>query len=331
MLTQNQPIQGGRPSLNMSLPAGLIHRLAALLQLLRPAQWSKNVFVFAGVVFGQKLDHPESVVQALLAFACFCLVSSTVYIINDVHDRHEDRLHPRKCRRPVASGLIAPGAALLLALLTGTVGLAGAFLLDRAFFLVAVTYLLLQLAYTAGLKRQVLLDVILIGTGFVLRAIAGAVVVHVEISHWLVICTFTLCLFMGFSKRRCELIALNENGGDAGKHRKTLMFYTPDLLNQWTTLTAGIAVVSFILYATDERTVHVFKSNYLVYTLPLVVYAVFRFAFLVEHGRVDGPTDVVLKDRAFQAAIAAWGVAAVLIVYRGPQIAAWLAQWAQRT
>lgn len=315
----------------MSLPSGVIQRLAALVQLLRPAQWSKNVFLFAGLVFGQKLDHLESVVQALLAFGCFCLLSSTVYVVNDVHDRAEDRLHPRKCRRPVASGLISPALAMMTALVTGVVGLVGAFLLDRAFFLVAVTYLVLQFAYTAGLKRQVLLDVILIGTGFVLRAIAGAVVVHVEISHWLVICTFTLCLFMGFSKRRCELIALNENGGDAGKHRKTLSFYTPDLLNQWTTLTAGIAVVSFILYATDERTVHVFKSNYLVYTLPLVVYAVFRFAFLVEHGRVDGPTDVLLRDRPFQAAIAAWGVAVVVIVYRGPQIAAWLSQWTQRT
>ena len=183
----------------------------------------------------------------------------------------------------------------------------------------------MQGAYTQWLKHATLLDVIIIGLGFVLRAVAGAVLAHVEISPWLILCTFTLCLFMGFSKRRCELNVLAENGGtSAAQHRRTLAEYTPDLLNHMTTLSAGIAVVSFMLYATDRRTLEVFHTNYLVYTLPFVVYAIFRFALLVEHGRVDGPTAVVLHDRPFQAAIALWGLAVLIIVYRGQDLSVWL-------
>ncbi|MBK9118787.1 MAG: decaprenyl-phosphate phosphoribosyltransferase [Phycisphaerales bacterium] len=290
------------------------------LRLMRPEQWSKNVFLFAGLVFGQRLTDSAAVVTALLGFGCFCLVSSAVYIFNDIRDRQEDRLHPRKRTRPVAAGQVTPASAGLLAALLLGVGLLGAWQLDWPFFLTTSAYLVVQAFYTYGLKQVALLDVILIGIGFVLRAIAGAVVVNVEISPWLVICTFTLCLFMGFSKRRCELAALAEQADDAVRHRRTLGVYTPELLNHMTTVTAGIAVVSFLLYATDDKTVVKFQTEYLAYTLPLVVYAVFRFALLVEHGRVDGPTAVLVRDRPFQAAIALWSLAVVLIIYRG----AWL-------
>jgi 4-hydroxybenzoate polyprenyltransferase len=203
--------------------------------------------------------------------------------------------------------------------------LVGGWWLSPGLFVLALVYLVLQTGYTLALKQVVLLDIVCIGLGFVLRAMAGAVVVNVVISHWLVICTFTLCLFMGFSKRRCELSALAGHGpAIPGRHRKTLTFYTPDLLNHFTTLTAGIAIVSFLLYATDARTVHEFHTNYLVYTLPLVVYAIFRFAYLVEHGLVDGPTDVLLRDRPFQAAIVLWTAAATLIVYCGLDLQRWV-------
>jgi 4-hydroxybenzoate polyprenyltransferase len=305
-------------------PAGRVAaggRGRAYLRLLRPAQWSKNVFLFAGLVFGRKLLDPESLLWAALGFICFCVLSSAVYIFNDIHDRSEDRLHPRKRFRPVASGEIGVATATLLAITLLVLSLAGSWLLAPGLLVLAVVYVLLQTAYTLALKHVVLLDIVCIGLGFVLRAMAGAVVVHVAISHWLVICTFTLCLFMGFSKRRCELSALAENGGsNPGDHRRTLSLYTPELLNHFTTLTAGIAVVSFLLYATDARTVNEFHTNYLVYTLPLVVYAIFRFAYLVEHGRVDGPTDVLLRDRPFQAAIMIWALAATLIVYRGESL-----------
>lgn len=300
----------------------------AYIRLLRIPQWVKNVFVFAGLAFGRKLDHWPSVSATLLGFLCLCLLSSSVYVLNDWHDREEDRRHPRKCKRPIASGEVTPTAALLLWAVLLACGMIGSLALDRAFGLVALAYLVLQIAYTFALKHAVILDVIAIATGFVLRAIAGAVLIHVEISHWLVVCTFTLCMFMGFSKRRCELNAMAEagNGAAAHQHRRTLAVYTRDLLNHMTTLSAGIAVVCFLLYSTDQRTIREFGTNYLVYTLPIVVYAVFRFAVLVEHGQVDGPTEVMLRDRPFQAALVGWALAALLIVYRGTEIQQFLSR-----
>lgn len=300
----------------------------AYVRLLRPGQWTKNVFVFAGLIFGRKLTDIESVVYAVLGFICFCLVSSAVYVMNDIHDRNEDRLHPRKRTRPIASGAVSVPSAAAIAAGLLLMGLGGAALLDIPFFLVAAAYVVLQLFYTFWLKHAALVDVIMIGMGFVMRAVAGAVVVHVAISPWLIICTFTLCLFMGFSKRRCELNAMAEQTQtNTARHRKTLIAYTPALLNHMTTMAAGIAVVSFMLYATDERTVSPetgFGTPYLIYTLPLVVYAIFRFALLVEHGRVDGPSEVLLRDRPFQISLVLWGLTALLIVYAGRDIQAWL-------
>lgn len=304
-----------------------VERAMPYLQLLRPSQWTKNLFVFAGLVFGRKLTGPgmlQGICLTLLGFACLCVLSSLVYVVNDIHDRQEDKLHPRKCRRPIASGAVSVPAAWALAALLLVIGLSGSWLLERGFGLVATAYLVLQMLYTFGLKHAVILDVISIGLGFVLRAVSGAVLVHVAISPWLVLCTFTLCLFMGFSKRRCELNALAGNGGKAaGQHRRTLSIYTPDLLNHMTTLTAGIAIVSFMLYTIDKRTIEEFGrfgSTCLLYTVPAVVYAVFRFAVLVEHGEVDGPTDVVVRDRPFQVAIIFWTVAVFLIVYRTTEL-----------
>ena len=303
----------------------------AYLKLLRPHQWVKNVFVFAGLVFGRKLFEGDAVIASLLGFVLLSLTSSAVYVFNDIHDREEDRLHPRKRNRPVAAGRVSVRDAALLGLTVLVLGLGGSFLLNRGFFLVVLSYLILQILYTLLLKHMVILDVIAIGIGFVLRAVAGAVLVQVPISHWLVICTFTLCLFMGFSKRRCELNVLSEAGAaQAGKHRKTLQAYTSDLLNQMTTLTAGIAVISFMLYATDKRTMDELGTAQpvLVYTLPLVVYAIFRFALLVEHGRVDGPTDVLLRDRPFQVAMVLWAGLAMILVYQGQKIESWLSRLA---
>jgi len=289
------------------------------LRLLRPQQWVKNLFVFAGLVFGRKLGDPSAVALSLCGFVCLCMISSVVYILNDIHDREEDRLHPRKKNRPIASGAVSVRSAALLAVAMGVVGLGASWILRPEFAYVAIAYLVLQLLYTFSFKHAVILDVITIGIGFVLRAVSGAVLVNVEISKWLGICTFTLCLFMGFSKRRCELAALASNGGaPAARHRRTLSIYTPELLNHMTTVTAGIAIVSFMLYTIDARTVAQFgeaSSKWLLATLPLVMYAVFRFAVLVEHGLVDGPTEVLLRDRPFQAALASWSIAVVCIVY----------------
>lgn len=301
------------------------------LRLLRPTQWIKNLFVFAGLVFGGKLLDGHSFLTSLLAFGCMCLVSSAVYVINDIHDRDEDKLHPRKRQRPIASGLVSVPAAVTLAVILLLVGLGGSWELHRRFGLIVGAYFVLQLFYTFGFKHAVILDVIAIGLGFVLRAVAGVVVLDVDLSRWLVLCTFTLCLFMGFSKRRCELNALAENGSKAAvKHRKTLAIYTPDLLNHMTTLTAGVAIVSFMLYTIDARTITVFGdfgAKVLLYTLPIVVYAIFRFAVLVEHGQVDGPTEVVTRDRPFQISLLLWVLAVLLIVYCPDKLSALLGKF----
>jgi 4-hydroxybenzoate polyprenyltransferase len=300
------------------------------VRLLRPHQWVKNVFVLAGIVFGQKANDPAAWRVALLGLICVCLVSSAIYVFNDIRDRDEDRRHPRKSKRPIAAGEVSVPTAGVISFVAAAVGLGGAWLLGPAFFLVVAVYAVLQVTYTLGLKHAALLDVIAIALGFVLRAVAGAVLVHVSISVWLVLCTFTVCLFMGFSKRRCEVLALESNGEHAAaSHRRTLALYTPSLLNHMTTVSAGIAVISYMLYATDHETITKFGTNYLAYTLPIVVYAVFRFALLVEHGFVDGPTDVILRDRPFQVALALWGICAVAIVYYGPALKHALAAWSR--
>ena len=295
------------------------------LRLLRPTQWIKNFFVFAGLVFSGQLLQLASLYTTLLAFACMCLVSSAVYVINDLHDREEDKLHPRKCNRPIAAGLVSVPAAVAMAGGLIVLGIGGGWILHHGFGVIVIAYFVLQILYTFGFKHAVILDVIAIGLGFVLRAVAGVVVLDVELSRWLVLCTFTLCLFMGFSKRRCELNALAANNGSkaAVKHRKTLAVYTPELLNHMTTLTAGVAIVCFMLYTIDARTIKVFGefgAKALLFTLPIVVYAIFRFAVLVEHGEVDGPTDVVTRDRPFQIALVLWVLSALLIIYKQDMI-----------
>jgi 4-hydroxybenzoate polyprenyltransferase len=287
---------------------------------MRVREWIKNLVVFAGPVLGYRLLEWSAAAQALLCFLAFCLVASASYAINDVMDRHADAHHPRKCHRPVARGAISPVGGVVF----GAVLAAFAFVLTVLFgrwqvAALLVVYFVLILAYSTGLKKKVILDVIIIATGFVLRAWAGAEAVEVFTSPWLIACTFTLCLFMGFGKRRCEVATLGD-GEQAREHRKTLAGYTPELLSHLTSVSAGIAVVTFLLYTTttDDASLHPpFPKEHLLYTLPLVVYGVFRFAMLTQTGAYAGPTDIILKDRPFQATIAVWGVIALIVVFEG--------------
>jgi 4-hydroxybenzoate polyprenyltransferase len=293
--------------------------IGAYIRLVRPPEWVKNVFVLAAPVFAQQITDPLVLVKTALTFAAFCLLSSVVYITNDIADRHEDRLHPRKCLRPIASGQISPVAASVLAVIL----LAGAVVMLMKVSLgtlaIGITYLGLMLLYSWVLKHRVLLDVIVISLGFVLRALAGAVAAQVQVSPWLITCTFTLCLFLGFGKRRCELASFTDADA-ASQHRKTLLRYTPTLLSHLLSVTAAIAVVTFLLYSVDPRTIEHMGTNYLVYTAPLVFYAVFRYTLLVESGRASGPTDIVLNDVPFIVTAVAWAGLAVVILYAGPGI-----------
>ncbi|MCP4250131.1 MAG: decaprenyl-phosphate phosphoribosyltransferase [bacterium] len=298
--------------------------IGAYVQLARPAQWVKNLAVFAGPAFGLRLFDATWFPQALLAFAAFCLVSSASYAINDVMDREADARHPSKKNRPVARGVIHPVAALIFGglLVVGGVGLS-AVVLPRATTLLVAVYFVLILCYSLALKNRVLLDVIVIAIGFVLRAWAGAEAVDVFVSPWLIICTFMICMFMGFGKRRCELAVLG-NAEEAHQHRKTLVRYTPELLNHLISVTAGIAIITFVLY-TMIKGDHPppFPKEHLLYTLPLVVYGVFRYAMLTESGKLPGPTEILLKDRAFLATVVLWSLIAIGVVYE-ERIRGWL-------
>lgn len=299
-------------------------RLGDFIELLRPTQWVKNVVVFAGPAAGLKLSSALSLRQAVVAFVAFCLAASATYALNDVVDRRADASHPTKRLRPVARGVIRGSSALLVAVVLAAAAVSlSTLLLSSGVTTVLVGYLALTLAYSLTLKRRVILDVIVVAIGFVLRAFAGSAAVDVPTSEWLIACVFTLCLFMGFGKRRCE-IAMIGNADEIGQHRRTLVRYTPDLLNHLLAVSAGIAVITFLLYTLDTSGhPSPFQKQHLFYTLPLVIYGIFRFAMLTELGIYSGPTEIVLKDRAMLLAILLWAICALVIAYQnvlfGPQ------------
>jgi len=292
-------------------------RVGDYIALLRPAQWIKNVVVFAGPAAGLKLSSAQSLRQAVAAFIAFCLAASATYALNDVVDRTADASHPTKRLRPVARGAIRTSTAVVFSvLLAATAVLLTTLLLSTTVTVVLVAYLSLTLTYSLTLKRRVILDVIVVAIGFVLRAFAGSAAVGVPTSEWLIACVFTLCLFMGFGKRRCE-IAMIGNADDIGQHRRTLVRYTPDLLNHLLAVSAGIAVITFLLYTLDTAGhPSPFQKQHLFYTLPLVIYGIFRFAMLTELGIYSGPTEIVLKDRAMLLAIVLWTICALVIAYQ---------------
>ncbi len=287
------------------------------VDLIRPQQWVKNVVVFAGPAASLKLASVESLPNVTLTFIAFCLAASAGYAINDVIDRKADSSHPTKRNRPVASGRLSPvaavGTALVLAVLAGLVS---ALRLPVEVTVVLGAYLAMAVLYSLALKRRVILDVIIVATGFVLRALAGSLAVGVPTSEWLVACVFTLCLFMGFGKRRCEITMIG-NEADVRDHRRTLVRYTPDLLNHLLTVSAGIAVITFLLYTLDTQGHPApFHKEHLFYTLPLVVYGIFRFAMITELGVHTGPTEIVLRDRALLLTIVLWTICALVVAYQ---------------
>lgn len=306
------------------VPAGEV--IADLVRLARPNQWVKNVFIFPALIFAQRSDR-EAFVAAGLAFIAFCLLSSAIYALNDVLDRKEDRLHPKKRNRPVAAGRISASGAILAAFGLALVGLVVAGQVHRAVAITGTVYMVLMIAYNVVLKHRVIVDVIAIAIGFLLRAVAGAFAVQVAISPWLLVCTFTLCMFLGFGKRQCELAAFNHSNQQAANHRSTLIHYSPVLLSHLLTTSAGIAIVTFLVYTLDPQTQAKFHSSLLIYTTPLVFYGVFRYTMLVQAGQHSGPNEVLLNDKPFLLTIVAWAISAVAIVYWGPQIESTLREW----
>ncbi len=295
-----------------------------ITSLLRPQQWVKNVVVFAAPAASLALTSMHSLVQTLIAFSSFCLAASSVYAINDTIDRHADAKHPTKRNRPVARGAINPAGAIVLAVTLLTIALALPLLAGngRVAGIIAI-YFLTMTGYSLMLKEYVILDVIILATGFVMRALAGAAAVDKPASEWLIACVFTLCLFFGFGKRRCEIAVLGD-AETAGEHRKTLLRYTSELLSHLMNVSAAIAIVTFLLYTLDTtHSLALFPKENLFYTLPIVVYGVFRFAMLTQLGVHSGPTEIILKDKMMIGSIVVWGIAALLIAYQR-QLMTWL-------
>jgi 4-hydroxybenzoate polyprenyltransferase len=284
-----------------------------LLKAMRPQQWVKNLLVFAGVLFARRLFELDRLLVASAAFGLFCLASGGIYVINDLLDLEQDRRHPDKRLRPLACGRLKVPVAIAGGGLALLVSLWGAFRLHPVFGGIAGLYVAQNLLYSKYLKHVVILDVMLIGFGFVLRAVGGAVAVEVEVSSWLILCTFLLALFLGFSKRRQEIVRLKEAGEG---HRSVLTDYSPQFLDTMIGIVTAATLMSYALYTTSEQTVQKFHTRHLILTLPFVLYGIFRYLYLMHlQEKGDNPTEVLLKDPAMQVNLLLWVLAVVGIIY----------------
>jgi len=284
-----------------------------LLLSLRPSQWTKNVFIFAGLIFSEKLLDLHAASRAAAAFAIFCLLSGVVYLINDVRDREADRLHPVKSRRPIASGALPAPTAMGAAVVLTVIGLTSAYWLDRQFGIVAATYVALLALYSASLKHIVILDALTIAVGFVLRALAGAVVIHVAFSHWLLLLMLLLALFLALSKRRAELVTLADG---AHGHRRILAEYSPYLLDQMIGIVTASTLLAYAFYTISPETVQKFGTDRLLWTVPFPLYGIFRYLYLI-HQRDGGgnPSEALVTDRPLLVCVALWGLTVIAILY----------------
>jgi 4-hydroxybenzoate polyprenyltransferase len=290
---------------------------AGLVRSLRPHQWFKNVFLFAALVFAQRLGDPAAVGLAVAGFVVFCALSSSVYLVNDIRDLEQDRLHPRKRSRPIAAGIVPVPAAGALAAALLAAGLGGAWLLGAGFFALALTYAALSLGYCFGLKHVVILDVMILASGYTIRAAAGAEAIHVSISNWLLMCTSLLALFLGFCKRRQELTSLE---GKGVAHRAVLARYSEPFLDQMIAVVTAGTVISYLLYAFSEEVAGKLHTRHLALTVPFVLYGIFRYFYLVHMlGEGGHPTREFLGDRPLLVNFFLYALTVVGILYLLPR------------
>lgn len=287
--------------------------ITTILQAMRPRQWSKNLFVFAGLLFTLDRQHPVSdYVKVVLAFALFCILSGSVYIVNDILDVERDRLHEKKSQRPIASGRLAIRTAWIVATLLCIGSLMLSFALDFRFGSISLAYLGLITAYSLGLKKIVILDVLVIAGGFVLRAAAGAAAINVSVSPWLFVCTVLLALFLGLAKRRQELLVVQK----AQEHRPVLEQYSIPLLDQLINIVASTTITAYALYTFFSRTGA--AHPYMMITLPFVIYGVFRYLFLIHNNLgAESPETLVITDKPLLVCIILWALTAGLIIGLG--------------
>jgi 4-hydroxybenzoate polyprenyltransferase len=301
---QASPVRTARPARPLAI---------SLVRSLRPSQWTKNLIIFAGLIFGQRLLDPTAVLYAVAAFVVFCALSGVVYLVNDVADRAADRQHPLKRLRPIASGEVPVRAAISLAIVLGISALAAAFVLRFEFGLIAAAYLGMLALYSGPLKHIVIIDVLTIAIGFVLRAAAGAIVIAEPVSHWLLIVTILLALFLALSKRRHELVLLADG---ATSHRRILQEYSPYLLDQMISVVTASTLVAYAFYTVSPETIQKFNTDKLGLTLPFPLYGIFRYLYLVHQKEGGGsPSDMLLNDKPLLACVALWALTVAFIIY----------------
>ncbi len=290
---------------------GVIDTVSALVRSMRPKQWPKNAFVFAAIVFDGQLFEVPLISRVVLAAIIFCLVSGVVYLINDLVDIEKDRQHPEKRHRPLAAGELSPRAATVaaVAIISGSLPLS--FLLSTAFGAVVTGYFVLQVTYSFILKNWVIIDVLSVAAGFVLRAVAGAVVISVTISPWLYVCTTLLALLISFSRRRHELALL---AGEASNHRASLDDYSIHLLDHMTSIVASTTIIAYSLYTFLAPNVP--ANHAMMLTIPFVLYGIFRFLYLTHIQNQGGsPEDMLLKDKPLLINFTLWGLTVIAILY----------------
>ena len=280
--------------------------LSAYVRLMRPHQWVKNGFVLVGLIFGHGFASQVLVAKAGVLFAAFCMVSSGVYVMNDVLDRKADLAHPKKRHRPVARGAVPAGGALFFALGLAAIGLALASWVSPVALGLAACYVVLNLGYSAGLKHVAILDVFLIASGFMLRILAGTLGLDIAPSHWLLLCGLMVTVFLGFAKRRAELFALSAQDGGS-MQRRVLDDYSPKLLDQMIAISAAGSLIAYALYTVDAKTIAIQGTDKLVYTLPFVLYGLFRYLHLLYRGGGGAdPAAELLGDLHLLTASAGW-------------------------
>jgi 4-hydroxybenzoate polyprenyltransferase len=287
--------------------------ITALFVSLRPKQWAKNLLVFAGLVFSRNLFDTTNFLRSLAGFVAFCLLSGAVYLVNDLVDVANDRLHPLKRFRPIASGRLKSGKAKVAAVVAAAIALAGGWALDWRFGAIGLAYFLMQLAYSFKLKHMVVLDVMTVAAGFALRAVAGTVLVHVTISSWLFVCTILGALFIALAKRRHELLFL-AGGGEA--HRGVLGKYSEALLDQMMAVATSSTLIAYCLYTIAPETVAKFGTHNLMLTVPFVLYGVYRYLYLVYRKEMGGaPEKVLLTDVPLIIDVLLWMASVVAVLY----------------
>jgi 4-hydroxybenzoate polyprenyltransferase len=285
-------------------------RLPPLIRAMRPLQWTKNALVFAAVIFTHQAFQLEPLLTSIAAAVVFCAVSSGTYLINDIRDLEQDRAHPRKRYRPIPAGEVSIRQAAVTATILLVSGFIVSWLIRPEFSAVIAIYVALMIAYSYGLKRLVIIDVFAIAAGFVLRAAGGAVALEVPISPWLYVCTMLLALFVGFGKRRSELVLLE---ADAGKHRANLDLYTVPMLDQIIGILASATIMAYSLYSFDAAAVPDNKS--LMLTIPFVIYAIFRYLYLIHRHNLGGsPETLLFSDKPLLLSIVGWGLSSAVIL-----------------